>query len=97
MGSRRGRFSGYPFLAAAGRFAAKGAIMLGASLGYAADSAKQLVVKRAGPVEDSHVGQLLGAVNRTWLPSRAKFDPDDPSRYGHRASSQDREDRMVPR
>jgi uncharacterized membrane protein YkgB len=44
---------GLPFLAAFGRFAVEGAIMLGASLGCAADSAKQFVVTRAGPVEDS--------------------------------------------
>lgn len=44
---------GFPFLPALGRFAVEGAIMIGASVGCAADSAKQFVVKRAGPVEDS--------------------------------------------
>jgi reactive chlorine resistance protein C len=51
---------GFPFLAVAGRFAAKGAIMVGASLGCAADSARRLVVKRAGPVEDSTLVSYWG-------------------------------------
>lgn len=43
---------GVAFLAAFGRFAVKGAILLGVSLGCAADSAKQFV-KRGGPFGDS--------------------------------------------
>jgi reactive chlorine resistance protein C len=43
---------GVAFLVAFGRFAVKGAILLGVSLGCAADSAKQFVVKRGGPFGD---------------------------------------------
>ena len=51
---------GVAFLAAYGRCAVKGAILLGVSLGCAADYAKQFVVKRGGPFGDAGLVRYWG-------------------------------------